>query len=264
MKMTNNIWMRKRILELAKNAGSNGAHLGGSLSLVEVLNVLYCQDLNLNPKDKNRDRIIMSKGHGALALYCMLEMKGIITKEDANTFEHNGSSLFAHAKRNIEKGIEFSGGSLSLGFSFAVGVALSCKCFGNHIYVILGDGECNEGLVWEAAMAAAHYRLENMTIIVDHNGLQSDGYTKDVMDSASLAEKFRAFGFNAYEVDGHCEKELNAVLKIKSEGKPKAIIANTIKGKGVSFLENQPTSHHSILKEEQYEQAIKEVENGEI
>ena len=116
--------MRKRILELAKNAGSNGAHLGGSLSLVEILNVLYGRNLNLNPQDKNRDRIIMSKGHGALALYCILEKKGIISKEEADTFEQNGTELFAHAKRNVEKGIEFSGGSLSLGLSFAVGVAL--------------------------------------------------------------------------------------------------------------------------------------------
>lgn len=262
--MNNNIWMRKRILELAMKAGSNGAHLGGSLSLVEILNVLYSQDLNLNPIDKARDRIIMSKGHGALALYCMLEKKGLITKEDAESFEQNGTALFAHAKRNIDKGIEFSGGSLSLGFSFAVGVALSCKGLGNHIYVILGDGECDEGLVWESAMAASHYGLDNMTIIVDCNGLQSDGYTKDVMDSSSLGEKFRAFGCKVYMVDGHCEKALEAVLKEKSEGKPKVIIANTTKGKGVSFLENQPTSHHSVLKEAQYEQAIKEVENGEI
>lgn len=262
--MSNNIWMRKRILELALNAGTNGAHLGGSLSLVEILNTLYSQNLNLNPKDRKRDRIIMSKGHGALALYCMLEKKGILTKEEADTFEQNGTVLFAHAKRNVEKGIEFSGGSLSLGLSFAVGVALACKGLGNHIYVILGDGECDEGLVWESAMSAAHYGLYNMTIIVDRNGLQSDGYTKDVMDSTSLADKFKAFGCNVLTVDGHSEKELDDAFKAESVGKPKVIIANTVKGKGVSFLENQPTSHHSVLKEKDYEQAIEEIENGKV
>lgn len=256
--------MRKRILELAKNAGSNGAHIGGSLSLVEILNVLYAQNLNRNAQDKKRDRVIMSKGHGALALYCKLEQMGIITAEEADTFEQNGTQLFAHAKRNVERGIEFSGGSLSLGFSFAVGVALSCKGLGNRIYVILGDGECDEGLVWESAMSAAHYGLDNMTIIVDCNGLQSDGYTKEVMNSASLEDKFKAFGCNVYSVNGHSEDELQAAFMAQSVGAPKVIVAHTIKGKGVSFLENQPTSHHSVLKEAQYEQAIKEVENGKV
>lgn len=262
--MNNNIWMRKRILELAMKAGSNGAHLGGSLSLVEILNVLYSQELHLAPKDQKRDRIIMSKGHGALALYCMLEKKGVISKEEADTFEQNGTTLFAHAKRNVEKGIEFSGGSLSLGLSFAVGVALSCKGLGNHIYVILGDGECDEGLVWEATMTAAHYGLDNMTIIVDCNGLQSDGFTKDVMDSRSLEAKFKAFGCSVCSVDGHSETELRNAFAAISEGAPKVIIAHTVKGKGVSFLENQPASHHFVLKEAQYQQAIKEVEDGKV
>lgn len=262
--MNNNIWIRKRILELALQAGSNGAHLGGSLSLVEILNVLYSQNLNLNPQDKNRDRIIMSKGHGALALYCLLEKIGILSKADTDTFEQNGTELFAHAKRNVAKGIEFSGGSLSLGISFAVGVALSCIDLGNQIFVILGDGECDEGLVWESVMSAAHYGLDNMTIIVDCNGLQSDGYTKEVMNTTSLEDKFRAFGCNVYSVDGHSEEELYAVLAKENKSAPKVIVAHTIKGKGVSFLENQQGAHHLVLKESQYEQAIKEVENGEI
>ena len=262
--MKNNVWIRKRILELALHAGSNGAHLGGSLSLVEILNVLYSQNLNLNPQDKNRDRIIMSKGHGALALYCTLENNGILSKEDADTFEQNGTELFAHAKRNVAKGIEFSGGSLSLGISFAVGVALSCRDLGNQIFVILGDGECDEGLVWESVMSAAHYGLDNMTIIVDCNGLQSDGYTKEVMNTTSLEDKFRAFGCNVYSVDGHSEEELYAAFAKENKSAPKVIVAHTIKGKGVSFLENQQGSHHLVLKESQYEQAIKEVENDEI
>ena len=262
--MTDFISIRKRILELAYRAGSNGAHLGGSLSLVEILNVLYGQNLNLEASDKKRDRIILSKGHGALALYCKLEQKGLLTKEDVETFEQNGTSFFAHAKRNVEKGIEFSGGSLSLGISFGVGVALSCKGLGNHIYVILGDGECDEGLVWEAVMSAAHYGLDNLNIIVDSNGLQSDGYVQEVMNNASLEDKFIAFGCNVWSVDGHNEDELKQAFAAENKGAPKAIIARTIKGKGVSFLENSPTSHHSVLKDAQYEQAIQEVENGEV
>lgn len=262
--MSDNIWMRRRILELAYRAGPNGAHIGGSLSLVEILNVLYSQGLNLDSNDKNRDRIILSKGHGALALYCILEKKGILTRDDTETFEQNGTVFFAHAKRNLEKGIEFSGGSLSLGFSFAVGVALACKNEGNHIYVILGDGECDEGLVWESAMSAAYYGLDNLTIIVDNNGLQSDGYTNEVMCSCSLEEKFKAFGCNVLVVDGHSEEELQKAFTTQSSGKPKAIIAKTIKGKGVKFLENQPISHHLVLKDAQYEQAIKEIEDGTI
>lgn len=262
--MNNNIWIRKRILELALKAGANGAHVGGSLSLVEILNALYNQDLNLNPQDRKRDRIILSKGHGALALYCMLEKKGILSKEDTDTFEQNGTELFAHAKRNVAKGIEFSGGSLSLGISFAVGVALACQDCGNQIFVILGDGECDEGLVWESVMSAAHYGLDNMTIIVDCNGLQSDGYTKEIMNTTSLEDKFRAFGCNVYSVDGHSEEELYEAFAKENKCAPKVIVAHTIKGKGVSFLENQQGSHHLVLKESQYEQAIKEVENGEI
>lgn len=260
--MSDSIRIRKRILELALRAGANGAHLGGSLSLVEILNALYNQPLNLNPSDKKRDRIILSKGHGALALYCKLEEKGLITKEEAETFEQNGTSFFAHAKRNVEKGIEFSGGSLSLGISFAVGVALSVKKFGSQIYVILGDGECDEGLVWEAVMAASHFALDNLTFIVDNNGLQSDGYVTEVMNNASLEEKFKAFGCKVYSVDGHNESEISQVLQIKNNTKPKAIIAHTVKGKGVSFLENLPTSHHSVLSETLFEQALQEIENG--
>ena len=257
------VWMRKRILELAHKAGSNGAHLGGSLSLVEILDALYSQNLNHNPYDMNRDRIILSKGHGALALYCILEMKGIISKEYAETFETNGTALFAHAKRDVAKGIEFSGGSLSLGLSFAVGVALACRSnsLNNHIYVILGDGECDEGLVWESVMSASHYGLDNMTLIVDCNGLQSDGFSKDIMNTDSLESKLSAFGCTVFSVNGHSERDITKALTAEHNGRPKAIVAYTSKGKGVSFLENKQSSHHLVLNDEQYKIAIMEVEN---
>jgi len=257
------VWMRKRILELAHKAGSNGAHLGGSLSLVEILDALYSQNLNHNPYDMNRDRIILSKGHGALALYCILEMKGIISKEYAETFETNGTALFAHAKRDVAKGIEFSGGSLSLGLSFAVGVALACRSnsLNNHIYVILGDGECDEGLVWESVMSASHYGLDNMTLIVDCNGLQSDGFSKDIMNTDSLESKFSAFGCTVLSVNGHSERDITKALTAEHNGRPKVLVAYTLKGKGVSFLENKQSSHHLVLNDEQYKIAIMEVEN---
>jgi len=253
--------IRKRILELAFKAGSNGSHLGGSLSAVEILNSLYHSGFNFNPNDEGRDRLILSKGHAALALYCVLESVGIITKEDAETFEQNGTTLFAHAKKDISKGVEFSGGSLSLGISYAVGVALACKSKGynNRIFVLLGDGECDEGLVWEAVMSAVNYHLDNLTFIVDCNGLQSDGYTKDVMNHSPLEKKFEGFGSKVLSVNGHSEKEMLVAYKTESNDCPLAIVAHTVKGKGVSFMENLQQWHHSTLSQTQYEQAMEEV-----
>ena len=253
--------IRKRILELAFKAGSNGSHLGGSLSAVEIINTLYHSGFNFSPADEVRDRLILSKGHAALALYCVLESVGIITKEDAETFEQNGTTLFAHAKKNISKGIEFSGGSLSLGISYAVGVALACKSKGinNRIFVLLGDGECDEGLVWEAVMSAVNYHLDNLTFIVDCNGLQSDGYTKDVMDHSPLEKKFEGFGCKVVLVDGHSEKVLVEAYKEKTNNCPLVIVAHTVKGKGVSFMENLQQWHHGTLSQVQYEQAMEEV-----
>lgn len=259
------LWMRKRILELSLRAGKNGSHTGGSLSAVEIISALFAI-MNRNESDiDNRDRFILSKGHSALALYCGLERIGLLTKEETDTFESNGTHYYAHAKRNIEKGIEFSGGSLSLGVSFAVGVALSCKDKGlnNHIYVLVGDGECDEGHLWEAAMSAGNFKLGNLTLIVDCNGLQSDGFTKEVMDSSSLARKFSAFGFQTQEVDGHSAEQIIEALKMKDSFVPRAIIANTVKGKGVSFMENEKSWHHGVLTEKLYEQAILEVGKGE-
>lgn len=255
-------FIRKRILELAYNAGCHGAHLGGCLSLVEILEAIYSQCQNFDIQDENRDRLILSKGHGALALYCVLEKKGLLSSKDVESFETNGTELFAHAKRNPLKGIEFSGGSLGLGMSFAVGVALACKDQkkNNRIFVIVGDGECNEGIVWESIWSAAHYRLDNLIIIVDNNKLQSDGFTKDVLKSENMEDKFAGFGCETIVVDGHSVSALCNAISADCKGKPKVIVAHTKKGKGVSFLENQQTSHHVVLSRDLYEQALKEVE----
>jgi len=255
--------LRLRILELTYGVKKSGAHVGGGLSCVEILATLYGSvlkyDIN-NPLDKSRDRFILSKGHSAIALFSALEQVGFLTKEELDQFEMNGSPYYAHASRNLLKGIEFSGGSLSLGLSFAVGVALACKRdnLNNHIYVLLGDGECDEGLVWESLMSAAHFNLNNLTVIVDCNGLQSDGYTLDIMNHSSLADKFKAFGFNVHDIDGHDLNELQRVFDLKDTENPNAIIAHTVKGKGVSFMENDKRWHHGVLSLNEYELAISE------
>ena len=255
----NAIWMRKRILGLALKAGSSGAHIGGSLSLVEILTALY-NVVNLS-KDDNRDRVILSKGHGALALYTALELKGMMSSDLVDTFETNGTHLFSHASRDIEHGIEFSGGSLGLGISYAIGVALACKTKGlnNHIYAIVGDGECNEGVFWEAMMTSHQFQLDNLTVIVDNNGLQADGFTKEIIDLSPLADKLTAFGLKTLTVDGHDVKSLIDAIAVREEGMPTAIVANTVKGKGVSFMENEAAWHHGVLNQKKYDKAMEEL-----
>ena len=186
----------------------------------------------------------------------------ICIQEELDSFEVDGACLHGHAFRNVEKGIEFSGGSLSMGMSFAVGQALACKKKGlnNRVYTIVGDGECDEGLIWEAAMAASNFHLDNLTIIVDCNQMQYDGLTKDVMDNSSLAEKFAAFGFDTVEVDGHnCEELINNLLV--TSNRPRCVVAHTIKGKGVSFMEGNREWHHHTLSDQEYALARKEVED---
>ena len=252
--------LRARILELTYGTGQTGAHVGGALSIVELLAVLYRKILNYDlaqPEWQGRDRFILSKGHSALGLFSALEYVGFIEKTALDQFEVNGSQFYAHAHRDLEKGVEFSGGSLSLGLSFAIGVALSCRRDGidNHIYVLVGDGECDEGLVWEALMSASQFGLTNLTVIVDANGCQSDGYAKEIMDKSNLGERFEAFGFHTAEIDGHDCHGIYEAIGSRSSSKPNAIIANTVKGKGVSFMENNPVWHHGCLSLEQYEQA---------
>ncbi len=200
--------IRLKCLDMAYKSGNNGSHLGGGLSLVEVLSVLYHSVLKVdanNSTNDERDRLIISKGHCVLPYYSLLNEFGFIPEEELVKFETNGAILHGHATRDLNFGIEFSGGSLSLGISFAVGVALAGKRKNKnyHVYTIVGDGECNEGLVWEAIMSASHFKLDNLTIIVDNNKLQYDGKITDTMNMGNLQEKFEAFGCNVFSIDGH-------------------------------------------------------------
>lgn len=257
--------IRLSALKMALNSGKNGSHLGAGLSTVEIFAALYGGVLKYdlqNKNDANRDRLVVSKGHCVLSYYSALRQAGFLTDEDILSFETNGSHFHGHAMRNLEKGIEFSGGSLSLGMSFAVGQALACKKKGLNcrVYSLVGDGECDEGLIWEAAMSAANYKLNNFVLIVDRNKLQYDGPTTEVMNQIDLGDKFRAFGFDVRVVDGHDVDALASAFIAPSE-KPICVIADTIKGKGVSFMEGVKTWHHGVLSQEQYELAVKEVEN---
>ena len=255
--------LRNKCLKMALNAGKNGSHLGGGLSLVEVFATLFGSVLSTNfenPQNNNRDRLIISKGHCVLSYYSVLNEFGFISDKELEKFETNGSILHGHATRNLSLGIEFSGGSLGLGLSYAVGVALAGKINKNSydVYVIVGDGECNEGIVWEAIMASSHFKLDNLFLIIDHNKLQYDGDVTNIMNMGSLKVKLEAFGFHVNEVDGHNISELYLAFKNKVKNYPTAIIANTIKGKGVSFMENKKEWHHSILTQSQYDLAFSE------
>ncbi len=255
--------IRNRSLRMALNVGKNGSHLGAGLSLVEVFATLYGSVLNFNPNhptDDNRDRLVVSKGHCVLSYYSILNEYGFIDDEELSKFETNGAILHGHATRNLDLGIEFSGGSLGLGLSFAIGVAIAGKINKKEysVYAIIGDGECNEGIVWESFMSAAHFKLDNLIVIIDHNKLQYDGSVETVMDMGSLTKKLEVFGFNTIEVDGHNVKQLYDAFNSKVNEKPMAIIANTVKGKGVSFMENKKEWHHAVLTSEQFELAMSE------
>lgn len=259
--------LRKKSLEVAYGAGRNGAHLGGGLSTIEIFAVLFGSIMKYdskNPLSEERDRLVISKGHCVLAYYSALNLFGFLSDEELALFENNGAFLHGHATRSLERGIEFSGGSLGMGLPFAVGVALALKRKGsqNKVYCLVGDGECDEGSIWEALMSASHFGLNNLVVIVDKNGLQYDGKTSDVMSADSLSAKFQSFGFEVSDVDGHStEKLVNAFYSFSNTTQPKAIIANTVKGKGVSFMENVKEWHHSVLSEAQYTAALEEIKN---
>lgn len=259
--------MRKDVLRMSLKAGNAGAHIGGSLSMIEIMAVLYLAVLKLNPADplwEGRDRFILSKGHCVLAQYAALKQRGILTENDLRTFEEPDSSLCSHATLCPEKGIEVSTGSLGQGLSMGIGMALSLKRKQNkeaRVFVLLGDGECDEGSVWEAAMAAAHFNLNNLVAIVDKNEMQLDGKTHEVMGLGNLKEKWTAFGWNAVERDGHNIAALNEALDTSTD-RPLALIAHTIKGKGVSFMENLAQWHHGRLGQKQFDLAMAELEGA--
>lgn len=257
--------IRRNVVELTHKVGAIGTHIGGSLSMVELLAVLYNGILTFNQTEK-RDRFILSKGHGAMALYAALYEVGILTDEDLQTFKENGSEFSTHPTMNVEKGIEFSSGSLGQGLSLGAGTALALRLKQNDfskVFVLMGDGECDEGSVWEAAMSAHHYHLNNLILIVDKNNLQLDGEIREIMDLSSLKNKFESFGWEVSVIaDGHNLNEIFAVLnnaKTAQGDSPRVVIAETIKGKGISFMENKYTWHTGVLTDELYEQAIKEL-----
>lgn len=253
--------MRIDILKMALAAKSQGAHLGGSLSMVEIMAVLY-EVMNFNPQDvcaENRDRLIVSKGHGVMAQYAALKQLGLLTDKELATFKAESSRLTVHPSVLPELGIDCATGSLGQGLSFGVGMALGLRLNKNtqsKVFVILGDGECNEGSVWEAASYAAHLKLNTLTVIVDKNGLQNDGATQDILDMEDMEEKWRAFGWEAISVDGHDISNLDKALKKTSSNKPIALIASTVKGKGISFMENISQWHYGIVTQNIFDQAL--------
>jgi transketolase len=257
--------LTKNILEMALNAGANSSHFGGALSIADIISTLFAYKMKFeknNPKSENRDRFILSKGHACLAYYAALCEIGFIKKDDLKTFEENDSNLLGHPVRNMELGIEFSNGSLGMGLSLAIGVALALKKKKkkNNIFVIMGDGECNEGSVWEALMAAPNFNLGNITLIIDRNNFQQTGNNKSIMDLGNLKNKVESFGWNTTEIDGHNINKIYDYFKnIDNNNKPNALIANTIKGKGFSFSENNNSWHHSILTKDLYDKALSEM-----
>lgn len=260
--------LRRDINEMIYIAKSG--HLGGSLSIIDILTILYWKEMNINTENskmENRDRLVLSKGHGAPALYAVLIEKGFFGDEGKAlipTLRKWQSPLQGHPDMKKMDGIDMSTGSLGQGLSAANGMALSAKIYNNNyrVYAILGDGELQEGQIWEAVMTAAHYKLDNLVAIVDYNKLQIDGKVSEVMDIAPIGDKFKAFKWNVIEIDGHNYKEIIEALDSAKtiKGQPTVIIANTVKGKGISFIEGTAESHGAVLNAEDYEKAKKELD----
>lgn len=256
--------LRREIIKMITAAGSG--HPGGSLSAADILTVLYFDKMNLRPEEPDwpgRDYFVLSKGHAAPAQYAALALRGYFPVEELAGLRKLHSRLQGHPVSSKVPGIDVSTGSLGQGVSVACGLAKGLKIdnLPNHVYTMLGDGECQEGQVWEALMFAAHYQLDNLTVIIDHNRLQIDGQVANVMNIEPLDKKLDAFGFNVLLVNGHdIEAIQNALDKAKAcHGKPTAIIANTVKGKGVSFMENQAGWHGTAPKAAEAEQALQEL-----
>ena len=250
--------------------GAKAGHPGGSLSAAEVFTYLYFKEMNIDPKNpkwEERDRFVLSKGHTTPGLYSTLAERGFFPVEDLPTFRHIDSYLQGHPNMNTVPGVDMSTGSLGQGISTAVGMAIAAKHTGkqNRVYTLLGDGEIQEGQVWEACMFAAHYKLDNLVVIVDNNGLQIDGNIADVMSPYPIVDKLLAFGFHTVAIDGHdfdaIEKALDEAKTVK--GQPCAIVMSTIKGKGVSFMENNAGWHGKAPNDAEFEQAMAELNAAE-
>ena len=255
--------IRRNIILMLK---TNRGHLGGSSSIADIVATLYFGVMNFDPKNPrapDRDRLILSKGHSVLALYGALIELGVIPREAIEKLKDLRSPLQGHPDMALAPGIEANTGSLGQGLSISNGIALAARLDGEkfNVYVIIGDGELSEGQVWEAVMASASYKLGKVIAFIDNNGLQAMGKIEDRLNTGPYAEKFKAFGWDTYEINGHSVPEiLGAVEKAKQTEKPSAIIAHTVKGKGFSFAENVVAFHHNAMTEEQYQQALKEVQ----
>ena len=256
--------IRRSIIEMVYSAKSG--HPGGSLSIADVLTTLYFSEMNINidnPKDENRDRLVLSKGHCSPALYATLAEKGFFPKKDLKTFRKIDSYLQGHPDMKKIPGVDISSGSLGQGLSVANGMAIAGKIDKKdyRVYAIMGDGEIEEGQIWEAAMTSSHYKLDNLCAIVDNNNLQIDGKIENVMNPYPIDKKFESFGFNTIVIDGHnFEEILNAFSKAKeTKGKPTAIIAKTTKGKGISYMEGNASWHGKAPNEDEYKLAIEEL-----
>ncbi len=256
--------IRMGIIEGVHSAKSG--HPGGSLSIAEILTYLYFKEMNIDPKDPkkaDRDRFVLSKGHAAPALYAALAERGYFDKSLLTTLRHIGSILQGHPDMKHIPGVDMSTGSLGQGISAAVGMALSAKHFGDsyRVYAVLGDGEIEEGQVWEAAMFAGNKGLSNLTAFIDYNNLQIDGTIEEVNSAAPIDKKFEAFGWHTITINGNDFDEIESALNMaKTVDKPVAIIAKTVKGKGVSYMENAVNWHGAAPKQEQYEIAVKELD----
>lgn len=249
--------VRMKILEMVASS-DGGHHLGGGLSMVELMCYLYGFRMKVSPRntrDMKRDRFILSKGHGVLGLYPVLEHYGFIDRTVLKTYKTINSELIAHPIKNLDYGIESSNGSLGHGLSYGAGIAhgLRCRKIEANTYVLIGDGECNEGSVWEAAMSAGSQRLERLTAVIDMNGFQSDGSTEDVSHACKIKEMFRAVGWATVEVDGHSFESIHTGFEAPCDGKPKALIAKTIKGKGFREMEHNNSYHHGRITKTAYE-----------
>ena len=249
--------IRDDVLDMTYHAGVEGGHIGGAFSAAEILATLYGSELNVDSKkpiDSARDRFILSKGHISIAHYAVLKECGFLNQEDLDSFENNGSQYSTHEVQSLEHGIEVTSGSLGYGLSIGIGIALSArkKNQSYRTFVLLGDGECNEGSVWEAAMAAAKYKLDNLIAIVDKNSQQLDGFTTEVMPICDIQQVFKGFGWSTIVINGHDIEAIQKAVRGKADGKPTVIIAETVKSKGLPTIEGKTGWHHARVTEEQY------------
>ena len=244
------------------NAGSASAHIGGALSSSDIISVIFSEHMKYDKsqtKWEKRDRFILSKGHACLAYYAALNQIGVLSDKELISFEKDDSDLAGHPVKNLDKGIEFSTGSLGMGLSIAVGlgIAFKRKEAQNKVFVIMGDGECNEGSNWEAFMTASHYNLDNLVVFIDKNNFQQTGNCEEILNLDNLSEKLKSFNCFSQEIDGHDHNQIfKAIDNNLNTNKPNVIVANTIKGKGINFFENKNEWHHSVLSKKAYEEAL--------